>query len=71
MNKPKIDIIKQGKTVIEEDADGFLIMHPDGTIEGCVRKDTAEKIAKEWYQENLGGGLKIGIGEIEWKLTKE
>jgi hypothetical protein len=59
---------QQGKTVIEADGKAFLIMHPDGSIEGAATKRDAERKARQWYQRDLGtAGRKIGIGEIEWR----
>lgn len=64
-----IETVRQGKTVIESDEDGFLIMHPDGSIENATTKRSAERKAKQWYQANLGDdGAKIGLGEIEWRV---
>jgi len=64
--QPAIEITNQGKIVIEPDGDGFLIMFPDGSIEGSS-KTNAERKARRWFKTKLGKGLKIGIGEIEWR----
>lgn len=64
----KIETVKQGKTVIELDDDGFLVMHPDGSVEWSATKAKAERVARNWYQTDLGKGCKIGLGEIEWRI---
>jgi hypothetical protein len=66
--RPKIETVQQGKTVVEKDDGGYLIMHPDGNIAGASTKARAEVIARRWYRANLGDhGCKMGIGEIEWR----
>jgi hypothetical protein len=64
------EIIRQGKTVVERDGEGFLVMHPDGQVTFAPSRSRAEHIAKRWYEQALGSGSKIGIGEIEWRSTK-
>lgn len=62
-----IKIVKQGSTVIEgSDREGFMVMHPDGSVEGAIDRGQAEKLAKRWYSKNLGR-TGVGIGSIEWR----
>ena len=62
-----IETIQQGKTVVEATDDGYLVMHPDGSVEGAASRAAAERKAKQWYRTHLGKGMKIGLGEIEWR----
>jgi hypothetical protein len=67
MDDPAIKI-HQGKTIIEWDGAGYLIMHPDGTVASVATKHSAERAAVAWYRANLGDeGRKIGFGLIEWR----
>jgi hypothetical protein len=60
-------VTSQGKTIIETADGGFQIMHPDGSVRVPISKADAEKCAKDWYRKALGHGVKVGLGEIEWR----
>jgi hypothetical protein len=48
-------------------------MLPDGTVEGARTAKAAERIAREWFAEDLDaghGGKCVGIGTIEWRGCK-
>jgi hypothetical protein len=58
----------QGKVVIEQDGDGWLIMTPDGKVAWVATRKKAEQHAKKWFKSNLKGD--IGVGSIEWRGSK-
>jgi hypothetical protein len=67
MHGEPIQTVQQGKTIVETANGEYLIMHPDGTITVVIDRTEAEKKAKAWYRRTLGGGFKIGVGQIEWR----
>lgn len=67
--KEKIEVIGQGKCIIERDPedDGFWIMTPDVQVEYRRSRAFAEAVCRMWFRKMLGNGSKIGIGKIEWR----
>lgn len=68
MSRPCIEVIRQGKTVIQADGEGYLIMHPDGDVVGASTREKAARKARAWYRTALRGkSMAMSIGEIEWR----
>lgn len=67
INHASVTVVRQGKTVIEQNGGEFWIMHPDGSIDVRLDQSAAEAAAKTWYRRRLGRGSKVGLGEIEWR----
>lgn len=67
--------VRQGKAVIEEQADGgFLVMTPDGEVTMVLAKRDAERRCNRWFKRDLERTVKttrveglVGIGTIEWR----
>jgi hypothetical protein len=66
-DKPKLNLAKQGLTVIEMVDDGIMVMHPDGTLNLANSPAHAERIANKWLRENIPAGADGSIGEIDWR----
>jgi hypothetical protein len=63
--KPAVQ--KQGMCVVERDGDGFLVMFPDGNLQGAMTKAQAEKACSQWFKQHVDADS-IGVGTIEWRL---
>ncbi len=61
-----ISIQSQGKVIIEPDGDGFLILFPDGEVQGAATKQRANTKIKHWFRDNVRHDA-IGVGMIEWR----
>ena len=64
--KKTMVIKKQGKCICEIDDEDYLVMTPDGQVEGVSSKKKAERICKKWFKDNIDES-EIGIGKIEWR----
>lgn len=61
-------VVRQGKAVVEPDADEFLVMLPDGEVRGASTARKAEHIARAWFKRHAAKtGCVISLGEIEWR----
>lgn len=70
-----VKTIKQGRAIVEDTVDGYMIMMPDGTIQTSITKaDAARRIAR-WFKKDLerlvkttrtSAGL-VGVGSTEWR----
>ena len=65
----KLTIRRQGKVIVERDADGFLAMLPNGQVIGGADKKTIEQKINRWLREDLKADTgDVGVAEIEWRL---
>ncbi len=60
----------QGKIVAEFDGRGWLIMYPDGSVEGgAISRDEVEQRAKAWFKLNINPEV-VGVGMVEYKRPR-
>jgi len=62
-----VTVQEQGTVIVERDGDGFLMMFPDGTIEGAGTRRAVDRKAKIWFAKHLNE-KSIGVGRIEWRI---
>lgn len=55
-----------GKTIIEQDKDGFLILFPTGEIRFSLTATEALEWARRGFQSSTPAGF-MGIGQIEYR----
>ena len=56
---------KQGKAIVEQHEDEYLVMLPDGGVEIVLTKSRAESLVKRWFAKHCSKDA-LGIGTIDW-----
>lgn len=64
----RIEVVRQGRAVAEQDGSGWLVVLPDGEVFYSPTQAQALARIREWAKKSVPGDG-AGVLEVEWRFS--